>query len=95
MKTIKLTETEYNLLKGFLEDYNHILSTSGCNDMSIPNTPDNVAFVKAMLSYNISGSDLQEMLEELEDDLQNNPEYISVIDVFTLGYIRDKIFPKA
>jgi len=76
-----MNPNEVEWLLHFLEDLGDKYGNAGCNDMSIPNTPENMAMVKRM----IASGDYPNNIPQVYRDK------IDVFDYELLSYLQEKL----
>ena len=76
------------MFAGFLDQLEDHMSNAGCNDYTLPNTPENKKFLREMISASFSKDDAEWMLEELEEQ---DCKTLYTIDSSVFGYLRRKL----
>lgn len=84
-----LTKAEKELLLGFLQELSDNYGHAGCNEYSLPNTPENREVMRKALTMTYSED--QEELEDEFDYLENCDKTIHTIDTIVLDYIVTKV----
>ena len=80
-----LSKIEASLIAAFLEDLSNRYANDGCNDLSLPNTPENVEFVKAAETYE------EEYPEDWEVHESKDGKKIYTNNMVVVGYLERRM----
>ena len=89
---IRLTALERQLWSEIIVHLSEQLSSSGCNDFVLENTPESQALLRSIIQYNYKEEQERTLeLEQLQRDIDEGKSKIYTYDFLLLSYLQNKV----
>lgn len=86
---MNLTKVEKKLLNQIFDEVERKYERAGCNDFSLPATPENKKFLEQVIKFNYQSKDHAKHLKYLQEDYPTGR--LNSIDSLVLAYLRNRI----